>query len=210
MVTLGCSWGETVVPTTAFLVPPCRPHVLGLFACLAGDGHPQDTPCYGSHGPLQPPRGSGAAFPTQTLSQWVSERLLIPVPRETHMGLKFKQGLEMGILLSFQQGYQDKCDHLKAAFGLGGSPLHSPPPPALCWVSLGSGYPQGWCGAGRAALSGSSGLELVGAGGSSGSGCGAEPAPRCIPPPTAAGLWFLGTSPEQDLAPPGQPPHLSR
>lgn len=137
----------------------------------------------------------------------MSERLLIPMPPETRMGLKFKQDLEMGILLSFRQGYQDKCDRLKAAFGLGGFPLHSPPPPpALCWVSLGSGYPQGYCGAGGAALSGSSGLELVGAGGSSGSGCGAEPVPCCIPPPPAAGLWFLGTSPGQDLAPSGHPP----
>lgn len=59
----------------------------------------------------------------------MSERLLIPMPPETRMGLKFKQDLEMGILLSFRQGYQDKCDRLKAAFGLGGFPLHSPPPP---------------------------------------------------------------------------------
>lgn len=53
------------------------------------------------------------------------------MPPETRMGLKFKQDLEMGILLSFRQGYQDKCDRLKAAFGLGGFPLHSPPPPRL-------------------------------------------------------------------------------
>lgn len=128
------------------------------------------------------------------------------MPRETRVGLKFKQDLEMGILLSFQQGYQGKCDRLKAAFGLGGPHCTPPPRPGsllgISGVRISSGILRG--------REGSTVWFLwVGSGGSSGSGCGAEPAPRCIPPLTAAGLWFLGTSPRQDLAPSGQPPPTS-
>lgn len=81
----GVLFGETVVPTTGFLVPPCRPRAARL---LGWDGYPktppcvqsgpQSSPCYGSHGSSPPPYRSGTAFPTQPFSRWLSDRLLIP------------------------------------------------------------------------------------------------------------------------------------